>query len=392
MGMISRIKARRAKRAGKTEGNLALGGSKANEAKILADASYNSSRSRELSTEGRKDLKQELDDSRASTGRARKEYAGVSQKARDAAATRDTSIGDINAAADEGTARLGGAGDAAARELTSGASAGIDARNNALATGSLVGSTDNALSQRRSTLAGSPTLGQATETAISANAQNAAAQQARAGQMIQRQAMGLAASQGEGGALAMQQALASAGAGAADMAGQTNLALADQNAQLRHAAATGQRQEDVDLANSDVTARLGANQAERSAQLGIADKNAASLEGAAAARAGLGMDVASAQAAARYQGALATTDARAAAAGQDAARQDAASQRELGYSQQAAGLAGGQAELANAKLASDQSYQGDLLTARLASGQAQESNKERSLAKKIFMPFGILGN
>lgn len=158
-------------------------------------------------------------------------------------------------------------GDAAGR--------GAATRNTAFESNRLAGTADNVLARRAAELAGAPTIGQATDTAIGAN--NAAAQ-ARLGQSLglaNRQARGLAGSMGEGGALAMQQAMANAGAGAADALAMNNTEQSQLAADMRLQAALRQNELDVNSANLGLSTRMGAAEQDRAAQLAIAEANAA---------------------------------------------------------------------------------------------------------------------
>jgi enhancer of polycomb-like protein len=165
-------------------------------------------------------------------------------------------------------------GSAARNDIGVGAAGARDLRNTALAQDQLTGTAERVLGQRANALAGSPTIGQATDTALAANRLNARDQLAQQIGLQNRQARGLAGSMGEGGALAMQQAMASAGAGAADLAAMNQTEQNQLAAKMRFDAAAQQRGEDVDTANLGLQARMGAAEQERAAQLGFAGQSA----------------------------------------------------------------------------------------------------------------------
>jgi len=159
-------------------------------------------------------------------------------------------------------------------DIGAGAAASRGMRDNALGQNQLTGTAESVLGQRAGALAGSPTIGQATETALGANQKNARDLLAQQIGLQNRQARGLAGSMGEGGALAMQQAMASAGAGAADLAAMNQGQQNQLAAQMRFDAAAAQRGEDVDSANLGLQTRMGAAEQERAAQLGFAGQSA----------------------------------------------------------------------------------------------------------------------
>lgn len=163
---------------------------------------------------------------------------------------------------------------AARNDIGAGAAASRGIRDQALGQNQLTGTAESVLGQRASALAGSPTIGQATDTALAANQKNARDQLAQQIGLQNRQARGLAGSMGEGGALAMQQAMASAGAGAADLAAMNQGQQNQLAAQMRFDAASAQRGEDVDSANLGLQTRMGAAEQERAAQLGFAGQSA----------------------------------------------------------------------------------------------------------------------
>jgi hypothetical protein len=159
-------------------------------------------------------------------------------------------------------------------DIGAGAAGARGIRDKALGQNQLTGTAESVLGQRANALAGSPTIGQATETALGANQKNARDLLAQQIGIQNRQARGLAGSMGEGGALAMQQAMASAGAGAADLAAMNQGQQNQLAAQMRFDAAAAQRGEDVDSANLGLQARMGAAEQERAAQLGFAGQSA----------------------------------------------------------------------------------------------------------------------
>jgi hypothetical protein len=194
-------------------------------------------------------------------------------------------------------------------------------RDAAYDTNQLTGTAENALAMRQAALAGSPTIGQATDNAI--DAQTAANQQAsqlasaRLGQnmgRMNRSAVGAAGATGESGALAVQQALAQAGQGNAEALAEDSLnqRMADIEAartfsDMRYGAGLAQREEDVTGANIGLDTRMSAAQVERANQMAVADANAAQ----------------------RYNAALATTQATDSLRAGDLQNQDAMGGRQL---------------------------------------------------------------
>lgn len=391
-GVKKRVQARKEKRDAKKGDRLSLGGSPEEEKRLYDEAGANSAESRARTNQAFKQSENELKSARSAQQSAQTSYYQdrLDSKERDQQAY--DAIGGIKDSAQSGSDRIGAAGSSAANEYTQGAQQALDQRNNALATGSLAGTAEGVLAQRQSALAGAPTITQANENNILANAANAQAAQQRSTQMLNRQAMGLAAGQGEGGALAMQQAMASAGAAAGDMAGQQNQQLADQVAQSRYAAAMGERGEVVDSANLGLQTRMGAAEQERANQMAIANANAGTLEGAAGNRAAAGMATAGAQSQLGYQASLADQAARAQAAQLAAARTAQSNQSNLQLQAQRANIATGNTTTAAGIQGQDQDYQSDILTAKYGAQKDRNENEGRSTAAKVLMPFGFLGN
>ncbi len=375
--ILPRTRKRQARRArrkekynNKKEENTYLGGSKAEEKALYSDAKRQSSESSSRSDKAYDRVKDEYGTTSNDQMRAEKDYQYDRGQAGGAMRDYDEGVGQINSAASKSMNTLG-----------AGLSSSMATRNNALATNSLVNSTESVLAGRQAALAGSPTIGQATDTAILANQANAQAQQQYSAGLVNKGAMGLAAGQGEGGALALQAAMAGASSGVADMAAQRNLQAQQLNAGMRFDAATAQRAEDVASANLGVDARLAAAEAERANQLAVAEANAAGQYGTAASNAELG-----------YNAQLATQDARGQAVAQRQGQQSLTSGRDLTLAGQRANLATGGAQIAAAGEATDKDYQANILTAKYNAGQARNKEQGRSLIKKALMPFGILGN
>lgn len=180
--------------------------------------------------------------------------------------------------------------DGAADTRNSALQSSMGTLNNALGRNALTGSAESVLAQRKAELAGVPTIGQATDTALAANQANANANLANQIGMQNRAARGMAGSMGEGGALAMQQAMASAGANAGDQAAQNQMQQAQLAAQMRFGAAQQQNQQDLATANLGTDLRMGAAEAERQNQMNVAGANAASQMGVGDANAAMGYD------------------------------------------------------------------------------------------------------
>lgn len=125
------------------------------------------------------------------------------------------------------------------------------------------------LQKRAAELASKPTIGQATDAALQAQAKNAQDQLAQKIGMQNRQARGLAGSMGEGGALAMQQAMASAGAGAADALAMNQTQQNQLAGDMRYKAALAQNQQDVDTSNLNAGTRLAAQQQQLAGRAGL---------------------------------------------------------------------------------------------------------------------------
>lgn len=363
-------KERRARKRARKAENTHLGGSRTEERALYKDAKDQSAASAERADKSYGRLDDSYEDTKEQQGQEESRYSTDRGEAKLASAAYRNGIQDIKR--DAGTSQT---------MIRDANQSSMDMRNSALATGSLVQSTDSVLANREATLAAAPTIGAATETAIAANQANAQAQTQYAQGRLNQNAMGLAAGQGESGALALQQAIASAGAGGADIAAQSNMQQAQQNAGMRFDAAAQQRAEVVGGADAAVAARLAAAGAERTNQMAVADKNATQSYGAGTANAEL-----------NYNSGLATQDARNTAVGQAQAQQGLSSARNLTLSGQQANIATGGAQIANAGEATDKGYQSDILTAKFNAGQARNADEGRSTLKKVFLPFGILGN
>lgn len=361
---------RRAKRAAKKVNNLSIGGSKAKEEQYLREAHTNAEDSRGFADQSREDSREELKLSRKLQKQATNDYDGDrgSLQSRDREAR--TAINGIQGATDGASstladAQLGAAG----------------TRSNALATGSLVGSTENILAQRAATLGASPTIGQATETALAANRVNANTQLQNAQQAMNRQSMGLASGMGESGAGAMQAAIMANAAARGQAGAQTNMQLADQNAQLRYSAAQAQREQDLAEAGYASDARLGAAGSEREAALGFADKTAADQMATGSSRAEL-----------VYGSAVAQQQARAQAAQAAQATVNQAAQREQALLGQRSGIAAQNAQTNVAREGLDKDFEATLLTGQLQAGAAKNATQERSTWKKVLSPSGVMGS
>lgn len=341
--------------------HLRLGGSKEEEQFLLDDAKAQSKASGERADRAFEEVSTELASTRDEQGGLEWDYLLDRAHLGQAKEQQRDGIGDIYSKAAQ-----------ASTTLDQGRGGAMGERNNALATNSLVGSTDSILATRGAELAGSPTLGQATEGAILANQKNAQAQQQATTQMLNRQAMGLAAGQGEGGALALQTAMAGAGAASGDAATQMNLQQAQQNAGMRFDAATGQRLEDVNSANMGLDARLGAAQQERANQLAVAEANAGTIQNTAGAQAELG-----------YQSAIATQGAKEKLTGAQQASVNQSSAGKLHLGDRAGNLATGGATIAAGGESMDKEYQSNILTAKFNSGKELEDNKPKSFGQKV---------
>lgn len=379
---------RRARKAAKRNAASYIGGSATEQARLQGEAKDRTSESRGRSEGTYEATKKQLASVNDQQASARRDYGIDRGVATSRATDAYDSIGQIKSTAGSATMGLAGAGQKAANEYTQGAAAANATRSNALATGSLAGTAESVLAQRQAALAAAPSIQQANETNIAANAVNAGANQERAAQMITRQGMGLAAGQGEGGALAMQQALASAGSAIGDNAGQSNLALNESNAAARYAAAMAQNAQTVDSANLGLSTRMDAAAAERANQMGVAQANAGSLESAAGNRATAGLGVANQIGQMSVDAAKADQAARAAGASQAQAQSAQSGAQSLQLAGLGANLASGNATTATAAEGADKDYQSQLLTAQYKAGQ---DNKTRSTMAKVFMPFGILG-
>ncbi len=344
-----RRKERRARRDARKKENTYLGGSKDEERALYADARDQSKESSGRADGAFDETKAELDNARKAQNKAQGEYAVDRSQAKQDLGDQRRGIEDIYTKTGQGNSIL-----------DQGATGAIDTRNNALATGSLVGSTDSVLANRDAKV----------EQSILENQANAQAQQRFSTGQINKGAMGLAAGQGESGALALQSAMAGATGAAGGMAAQQNLALAQQNADMRYGATM-----------SGADAQLAAAAQERANQLAVADANAGVLTQTAGLQAGNTIN-----------SALATQQARQAQTAAAQAQTGQAAQTNLTLQGQRANLATGNAQIANQGEATDKGYQSDILTAKFNAGQARNKEEGRSPLKKALMPFLILGN
>ncbi len=322
----NRREKRKADRNAKKNENTFLGGGKDEEKALYADARDQSAKSAGRADAAFDQSQAELDNARSSQETADRDYRGDRTRAGTALDTQRQGISDIYGKTGEGNGLL-----------ATGLDSAMGTRNNALAAGSLVDST---------------------EDNILANAANAQAQQKFSAGLVNRGAMGLAAGQGESGALALQAAMAGAGQGTADMAAQSNLALADQAAQQRLQAAAAERQNQLALADANAAAQLGVS--------GQQSQNT-------------------------IASALATQQARQAQTAAAQAQTGQSAQTNLTLQGQRANLAAGNAGLANQGEATDKGYQGEIIGAKYNAGQARNKEEGRSLKAKVLMPFGVLG-
>ncbi len=326
-----RREARRARRKRRDKANKQkntyLGGSEAEEKALYADARQESKDSSERQVKAADEISAELKNSRQEQKRAGADYRVDRTQAK-------TDLGNQRRGVDSIYEKTGQGN----WELDQGLDSAMATRNSALASGSLVDST---------------------EDAILSNQANAQAQQRYAAGLVNRGAMGLAAGQGESGALALQSAMAGAAQGNADATAQSNLQLADQNAQLRLAAAEQERQNQLAIAEANASAQLGVAGQKSTNTVNSALTTQQALQGVTQAAQG---------------------------------QQGLSSQRDLTLQGQNANLATGGAQVANAAEATDKGYQSDILTAKYNAGQARNAEAGRSTIKKVLMPFGILGN
>lgn len=277
MGMRARIKARRENRKLRKQGpeKTYYGRTKEQESKYREEYDRDVGRERTQNDEARGEVSKELASTRQATSDAGNDYGTARSDANWSRGAYNDSIEGLSGQAQNAMA----------------------IRNNVLGQNQLTGSAESILAQRQAQLAGVPTIGQATNTAIGQNYANAQAALNNAIGKQGRQARGLAGSMGEGGALAMQQAMASQGANAADLMAQNQTQQNQLASQLRFNAAMAQNQQDIDSANLGVDLRMGAAEQERQAALGFADANAgmsydASLQALGARNALMGQDAA----------------------------------------------------------------------------------------------------
>jgi hypothetical protein len=278
-----------------------LGGSDKSQRRLLRTAKADLGSAREDVKESRAETGVQLEETQGRADQSNRDYRNDRGLSRASREDFIGGIGSIGAGADQASTT---------RNNALGGATGI--RNNALASNQLTGSAESILAQRQAQLAGVPTIGQATNNAISAQAQSANAMLANQVGIQNRAARGLAGSMGEGGALAMQQAIGGAAAGAADQAAQSQLAQNQLASQMRFNAALTQNQQDVAAADAAVGLRMGAAEQERQAQLGIAGANAADT-----------LSVGGANAANGYDATLQAQQARGALMGGDAAKAQA---------------------------------------------------------------------
>lgn len=298
MSLKSRRAQRRANRKIRKAGpsQVYYGGTEREQKQLQRDALYEKNRNRLDVIESRDETKGQLDRTNQAEAQASNDLAFRN-------ATSNVSRNEYRTGIDS----IGSGADKAASERSTALGTASSLRNNALGQNQLTGSAESILAQRQAQLAGAPTIGQATETALTANQANANAMLNRQIGIQNRAARGLAGSMGEGGALAMQQAIASAGAGAADQSAASQLAQAQLAAQMRFGAAQTQNQQDVAAADQAVALRMGAAEQERANQLSVAGANAADT-----------LNIGNANAGNTYDAALQAQQARGALMGQDA--------------------------------------------------------------------------
>lgn len=345
---FERIKRRQAKRRAEKYDAASLGGSKEAQRQLLGAAAEDRRQATQARVAGRKEIEGELEHARSDDLQRSREYQGSRlANVRDLDAQRGGVAG-INQAAQGGMGILGAAG----------------------ASNQLTGSTENVLAQRAAALGAAPSAQSLAEDAIAAQAANTRANTNFGQGQLARQAMGVAAGQGEGGALAAQQAIASLVGGGANLATQNNLAQAEAAANMRAQAAAQARGETLQSADLGAQARLQAAAAERANQLGIAQQQAGLLtQGAQATQNALQGVTGASQAAQNTQAAMA---------------QQAQAQRSS--IAEALGSQSNQAESTN------RNYEASLLNAGADAATNALNAQGRTLAQKVFTPFGMLGN
>lgn len=310
----------------------------------------------------------ELDRARGLEEDSERDYRGYEQASR---GSRDSYASSIDS--------IGTSANYARGERNSALGDAQSTRNQAYSQNQLTGTADNVLARRSAELAGAPTIGQAVETNIGANAANA---QARLGQsmgLANRQARGLAGSMGEGGALAMQQAMASAGANSADLLAQNNTQQGQMAADLRLQAALRQNDLDVDSANLGLTTRMGAAEQERANQMAVAGANAGDI-----------LNVGNANAGNIYDAALQQTSARAGLMQQDAANQQNIGNRQLNLLGTRMDMAGNRQALAQQDVAG--ARQGEQFIEGAQLGVDQANNAQAYQAALANSPLNKLRN
>jgi len=335
-----------------------LGGSRQEQDALLKDSLYDVNRNRQQVEKSRDETEQQLDHSNERETQANdqlRERWGQSQQSR---SDYQSGIDSIGAGANKATSM---------RNDALGGATGI--RNSALAQNQLTGSAESILAQRQAQLAGAPTIGQATETALAANQANANSMLNRQIGIQNRAARGLAGSMGEGGALAMQQAIASAGAGAADQASANQLQQAQLAAQMRFNAAGIQNQQDVAAADQAVALRMAAAEQERANQMGVAGANAADT-----------LNIGNANAGNAYDASLQAQNARAALMGQDANNVSSTQGYQANLLGQANTVAGNRSAIAQA--GQDSAYNDQQFKLGTAAGIDQAENQRKYEAAK----------
>ncbi len=305
----------KAKAAAQKEDNLSLGSSKEDEKRYLDEAREARLDTQEKSEETRGKLSSEAEQQDLRSRDLDFKYEQARNTAVQGLGTLQDSVNALNPAAAQASGIV----------------------QNAYGTNQLTGTTENARAQRDSALAGQPSLGALANQAMAAQQAQMQNQTNFAQGQLARQAMGVAAGQGEGGALAAQQALAGLTQAGGNIAVQNNLALSQQAADMRAAAAMGTRQEAMDTANLGLNTRLAAAAQERQNQLAAAGKSADLVYGAAkdtnTAQTGYqnaAQNEANTSASAAAAGNSAALGALGALAGFDTAREGMATDKELG--------------------------------------------------------------
>lgn len=257
-------------------------------------------------------------------------------------------------------------------DISAAAQRSIAARNQAIASSPTMAQSANSLLQARTAqLASVPTIGAATDAAITGMGQAADARLTATTAANNRAAMGLAAGQGEGGALGMQQAIASGAQGGADALAANNIQQNDLGAQMRFSAAQTQNQQDFDSANLGLDVGMNAAGADRDALLARAQSDQAMTYDAAN------------QVAGQNQALLGAAGAR---LGQADSRQQNFLAGRLGAASDMTGAAAG---MVGQNLNNQQAINGTQLTADQANDKARlESTLANSLGGRLKSVFG----